>query len=236
MSDLNRFASRTQAGELLAGCLSAYARCKDAIVLALPRGGVPVASVIAKILELPLDIVLVRKLGLPGHEEFAMGAIASGGARFLQDDVVEYYRISERVIESVTQRELLELERREKLYRAGREAPQLQDRILILVDDGLATGSTMKVAVLAVQKAHPARVIIAVPVAATESLEKLRPDVDEIVCLKEPDLFFAVGAWYENFGQTSDEEVIRLLDDAEGDTKQREQETQSQASLQCSGS
>lgn len=221
MVDLTRFKNRIQAGELLADRLSEYVRSKEAIVLALPRGGVPVGAVIAKILELPLDILMVRKLGLPGSEEFAMGAIASGDVRYLQDDVVDYYRISDQVIDTVAQRELLELERREKLYRTGRHAPQLQGRVLILVDDGLATGSTMKVAVLAARTAKPARVIVAVPVAAADSLEKLRPDVDEIICLMVPDLFYAVGAWYENFGQTSDEEVIRLLDDAENDANER---------------
>lgn len=222
MFDRNRFENREQAGEMLAQHLSAYAGRTDAIVLALPRGGVPVGYVVAKHLQLPLDVFLVRKLGMPGHEEFAMGAISSGGTRFLQEDVVRSYGISERVIDTVAQGELLELERREKLYRAGRPPLELAKRVVILVDDGLATGSTMKAAVLAVRKANPAKIIVAVPVGAAESFEKLRSDVDDIICLRTPEPFYAVGTWYVNFTQTSDDDVIRLLDDAAQETKERE--------------
>ena len=222
MFDRNRFENREQAGEMLAQHLSAYAGRTDAIVLALPRGGVPVGYVVAKHLQLPLDVFLVRKLGMPGHEEFAMGAISSGGTRFLQEDVVRSYGISERVIDTVAQGELLELERREKLYRAGRPPLELAKRVVILVDDGLATGSTMKAAALAVRKANPAKIIVAVPVGAAESFEKLRSDVDDIICLRTPEPFYAVGTWYENFTQTSDDDVIRLLDDAAQETKEQE--------------
>ncbi|MDO9192943.1 MAG: phosphoribosyltransferase [Undibacterium sp.] len=207
---------------MLAQHLSAYAGRTDAIVLALPRGGVPVGSVVAKHLQLPLDVFLVRKLGMPGHEEFAMGAISSGGTRFLQEDVVRSYGISERVIDTVAQGELLELERREKLYRAGRPPLELAKRVVILVDDGLATGSTMKAAALAVRKANPAKIIVAVPVGAADSFEKLRSDVDDIICLRTPEPFYAVGTWYVNFTQISDDDVIRLLADAAQVTKERE--------------
>ncbi len=214
MNELSRFKNRTQAGELLAEQLMRYAGRKDVIVLALPRGGVPVGHAVAHKLGAPLDILLVRKLGLPGQEEFAIGAIASGGSRFLQEDVMAAYRIPDSVINKVTQRETIELERRERLYRAGRPALAWKERVLILVDDGLATGSTMKVAVLAARKAAPAHIIVAVPVAPQETIDKLEPDVDELICLKTPAPFFAVGAWYEKFDQTSDDDVIRLLNDA----------------------
>jgi putative phosphoribosyl transferase len=214
MFTLNRFKDRAQAGELLAQRLSSYAGRNDVIVLGLPRGGVPVASVLAKKLQLPLDIILVRKLGMPGQEEFALGAIASGGTRYLQEDVVRAYAIPEASIDQVVTREMAELERREKAYRSARPALPLQGRVLILVDDGLATGSTMKAALLAVRKQQPARVIVAVPVAPPQSVAKLGEDADEIICLRTPEPFFAVGSWYENFGQTSDEEVIRLLSES----------------------
>lgn len=212
MTAPHRFVNREQAGQLLAQRLHAYAGCKDAVVLALPRGGLPLGFAVASELALPLDILLVRKLGLPGHEEFAMGAIASGGLRFLQEDIVDIYAIPASAIEAIVQRETLELSRRENVYRAGRPALSLQKRVVILVDDGLATGATMKVAVLALRKADPARVIIAVPVASAEAINTLKSDVDEIICLMTPDPFYAVSAWYEHFEQTSDEEVIRLLD------------------------
>lgn len=214
MFGLNRFKDRIQAGQLLAQRLQQYARRNDAIVLALPRGGVPVGYEIARALELPLDIILVRKLGMPGHEEFAMGAIASGGARFVQDDVLQAYAVPAKLVEQVVQEESAELERREKLYRGTRPMPALRGRLVILVDDGMATGSTMKAALLAVRKEQPARVIVAAPVGSPQSLEKLRQDADEIICLRTPEPFYAVGTWYEYFGQTSDEEVIRLLNAA----------------------
>lgn len=218
MFDQHRFKDRKQAGELLAHRLRDYAGDKNAIVLALPRGGVPVGYMVAQSLKLPLDIFLVRKIGMPGHEEFAIGAIASGGTRFLQDDVIRMYDISPRVIDTVVEGELLELERREKLYRADRQPLNLQGRVVILVDDGLATGSTMKAAAIAVRKAGPAKLIIAVPVGAADSLDKLRSDADEIICLRTPTPFYAVGAWYENFNQTSDQDVIQLLNDASRET------------------
>lgn len=215
MVKLQRFKNRMQAGELLAYRLAAYTGRPDVIVLALPRGGVPVGFAVANKLEVPLDILLIRKLGLPGQEEYAMGAIASGGTRILEDDVLRNLKISDRVIERVTQRELHEIHRREKLYRGHRLAPQLQDRVVILVDDGLAVGSTMQVAVQVVRKANPTRVIVAVPVAAPEAYKKLKPKVDEIICMSTPEPFYAVGMWYKNFGQTTDEEVKRLLHEAE---------------------
>lgn len=214
MFGLNRFKDRVQAGQLLAQRLLPYARRSDAIVLALPRGGVPVGYEIAQALELPLDIILVRKLGMPGHDEFAMGAIASGGARFVQDDVLQAYAVPAKLVEQVLQEELAELERREKLYRGARLMPPLRGRLVILVDDGLATGSTMKAALLAVRKEQPARVIVAIPVAPAQSLAKIAESADEIICLQTPDPFYAVGTWYEHFAQTSDEEVIRLLNAA----------------------
>lgn len=212
MPDLIRFKNRTQAGELLARRLSAYARRPDALVLALPRGGVPVGYALAAALELPLDILLVRKLGFPGHAEFAMGAIAGGGKRYLQQDVLRDYNIPAETVEAVTQTEAAELARREAVYRAGRPALPLQGRAVILVDDGMATGSTMKVALLALREAQPARVIVAVPVASGEAVAMLTADADQVVCLMQPEQFYAVGLWYEHFGQTSDEEVIDLLD------------------------
>lgn len=208
-----RFENRRQAGELLARRLSAYRGRNDVLVLALPRGGVPVGAVIAKELSVPLDIMLVRKLGLPGRKEYAMGAIASGGKCVLQAEVLSALDISPETIESVAQREMQEIRRREELYRAGRPAPQLRERVVILVDDGLATGSTMQVAVHVVREANPARLIIAVPVAPAEACEKLKAEADEIICLRMPSPFYAVGNWYENFEQTTDDEVKMLLAD-----------------------
>jgi putative phosphoribosyl transferase len=218
---LKRFKNRMEAGELLAQRLVSYARRDDAIVLALPRGGVPVGFAVAKALEVPLDVLLVRKLGFPGHEEYAMGAIASGGVCILQAEVMSANEISPSVVEAVAQRELREIERREKLYRAGRDALQLRERVVILVDDGLATGSTMQVAVKVVREANPARLIVAVPVAPRDSYENLRTKVDEIICLSMPEPFYAVGQWYENFEQTTDEEVIALLEHAQRDQARR---------------
>jgi putative phosphoribosyl transferase len=222
MTDVKRFKSRHDAGKLLAQHLNTYAQRKDVLVLALPRGGVPVGYSIATTLQLPLDILSVRKLGMPGHEEFALGAIASGGARFIQDDVKRQYAISDRVVDALVKVQLAELERREKLYRGSVSFPELKERIVILVDDGLATGSTMKVAAMAVRQYLPAKVIVAVPVGAEESINKLREDVDEIICLAMPKPFYAVGNWYENFEQTSDEEVIHLLSDAAQKLKEHE--------------
>lgn len=215
MFEQKRFKNRQQAGEELAEHLHAYNWNKNGVVLGLPRGGVPVAYIVAKNCHLPLDVMLVRKLGLPGHEEFAMGAIASGGARFLQDSVVQDYAIAPDVLESVSSAALAEIERREKLYRAGRDSLQLEGKVVILVDDGLATGSTMKAAVMAVRKARPAKLIVAVPVGAADSLAMLRPLVDDLVCLHAPATFYAVSTWYEHFDQTSDSEVLHFLEAAQ---------------------
>jgi putative phosphoribosyl transferase len=205
------FRDRREAGRELARRLSAYAGRGDATVLALPRGGVPVAFEVAKALELPLDVFLVRKLGLPGHEELAMGAIASGGARVLDSEVVRAYRVSEEELRRVTAVERRELARREIAYRGDRPALDLKGRAVILVDDGLATGSSMRAALAALEPLSPARVVVAVPVAPRSTVSALGDAADEIVCLKMPEPFLAVGMFYEDFGQTSDEEVRDFL-------------------------
>lgn len=210
-----RFKNRSEAGRFLAERLSAYANRPDTLVLALPRGGVPVAYEVAKALGAPLDVFQVRKLGLPGHEELAMGAIATGGVRVRNPEVVEYLRIPDEVIDEVTARERQELERRERLYREGRPALSPRGRVVILVDDGLATGSTMLAAVLALRQQQPASIVVAVPVAAKQTCEELRTVADEVVCAVTPDPFYAVGLWYEDFSQTTDEEVRELLARAE---------------------
>jgi len=210
------FRDRTEAGQLLAEQLTAYAGRPDVLVLALPRGGVPVASEVARALGAPLDVFVVRKLGVPGHEELAMGAIASGGVCMLDDDVVLALRIPRRVIEAVAARELRELERRERAYRGDRPAPEVRGRTVILVDDGLATGSTMRAAVAALRRLGPARIVVAVPTAAPATCEEFRHEADECVCDITPDPFYAVGLWYEDFSQTTDDEVRELLERAEG--------------------
>jgi len=206
-----RFRDRADAGRVLANELAGYAGRNDVIVLALPRGGVPVAYEVARSLGAPLDVFLVRKLGLPGHEELAMGAIASGGVRLINKDVVDTYKVSNAQIESVAEAEQKELERRERVYRDARPLPSLQGRTIILVDDGLATGATMRVAVLALRQESPAKIVVAVPVAAEETCVDFRTVVDEIVCAETPAPFYAVGLWYEDFAQTTDEEVHELL-------------------------
>jgi putative phosphoribosyl transferase len=210
-----RFKNRSEAGRFLAEQLSAYANRPDTLVLALPRGGVPVAYEVAKALGAPLDVFQVRKLGLPGHEELAMGAIATGGVRVRNPEVVEYLRIPDEVIDEVTARERRELERRERLYREDRPALSPRGRVVILVDDGLATGSTMRAAILALRQQQPASIVVAVPVAAKQTCEELRAVADEVVCAVTPDPFYAVGLWYEDFAQTTDEEVRELLARAE---------------------
>ncbi len=202
---------RAHAGRALAAALAGYAGRSDIIVLALPRGGVPVGFEVARALGTPLDVFLVRKLGLPGHEELAMGAIASGGIRLINEDVVDAYHVSDAQIEAVSEAEQRELERRERLYRDGRPLPPLHDRTVILVDDGLATGATMRVAVLALRQESPARIVVAVPVAAAETCDEFRSIVDDIVCAETPDPFYAVGLWYRDFSQTTDDEVHDLL-------------------------
>lgn len=209
--DYSRFADRTAAGRELAEHLRTYAARSDLIVLALPRGGLPVAFEIAEALAAPLDIFLVRKLGTPGHHELAMGAIASGGVRVLNDEVVQWYGITSAQIDAIAKREQAELERREAMYREPGRSLDLKDRVVILVDDGLATGSTMRAAVQAVKAQQPARVIVAVPVGARETCAALRAVADEVVCARMPQPFSAVGQWYVNFDQTTDEEVRALL-------------------------
>jgi len=206
-----KFRDRVEAGRLLAEQLTAYAGRTDAIVLALPRGGVPVAYEIATRLHVPLDVFLVRKLGAPGQPELAMGAIATGGARVLNDDVIRYLEVPPQVIEAVARDEQLELVRRERAYRGSRPPPDLHNKIVILVDDGLATGSSMRAAVAAVRTQSPARIVVAVPLAAVATCEEFKQEVDEIICLRTPEPFSAVGLWYEDFSQTSDEEVRDLL-------------------------
>ena len=212
-SDRQTYVDRREAGRVLARMLHDYAGRKDVIVLALPRGGVPVAFEVAKALGAPLDVFLVRKLGTPGHRELAMGAIASGGVRVLNEDVVQWVRITPDQIDAVARDEQRELERREQAYRGDRSLPSLADRVVILVDDGLATGSTMRAAAQAIKQQKPKRVIVAVPVGARETCQDLNEVADEVVCARMPMPFSAVGQWYLNFEQTSDEEVHALLDE-----------------------
>ena len=206
-----RFRDRNEAGRRLAEKLRAYANRPDVLVLALPRGGVPVAYEIARALGAPLDVFVVRKLGVPGYEELAMGAVATGGVRVLNDQLVQRLRIPEYVIEAVATREQQELARRERLYRGGRPAPEVRGRTVILLDDGLATGATMRAAIMALRKLQPARIIVAVPTASCETCEELKPEVDDIICAITPDPFLAVGHWYQDFSQTTDDEVRELL-------------------------
>jgi len=206
-----KFTDRVEAGRLLAEQLGAYAKRADVVVLALPRGGVPVAYEIATRLHVPLDIFLVRKLGAPGQPELAMGAIATGGARVLNDEVIRYLAVSPEVIDAVARAEQVELERRERAYRGDRPTPDLHGRVVILVDDGLATGSSMRAAIAVVRTQAPSRVVVVVPVAARETCDELKREVDEVICLRTPEPFSAVGLWYEDFSQTTDEEVRELL-------------------------
>jgi putative phosphoribosyl transferase len=205
------FRDRTEAGQVLASRLVTYANRPGVLVLALPRGGVPVAFEVAQALNAPLDVFLVRKLGVPGREELAMGAIASGGVRVLNEDVVQALGISPEVIEAVAATELQELMRRERLYRGNRPVPEVRGRTIILVDDGLATGSTMRAAVAALRRRGPFRIIVAVPVGSAETCTEFRGEADEIVCARTPEPFYAVGQWYEDFTQTTDEEVRDIL-------------------------
>jgi len=205
------FEDRREAGIELAARLSKYRGRHDVIVLALPRGGVPVAFEIAEALDAPLEIFVVRKLGMPGHPEFAIGAIASGGVRVLNEETVQWYAIPASAIEAVASRELVELQRREREYRQGRPLADLRNRVAILVDDGLATGATMRAAVQAVRALGPSSVVVAVPVGAPETCQEFADITDETVCARTPEPFNAVGLWYRNFSQTTDEEVRELL-------------------------
>jgi predicted phosphoribosyltransferase len=202
---------RRHAGAVLAGRLEHLKNRHDVIVLALPRGGVPVAYEVARAIDAPLDIFVVRKLGVPGHSELAMGAIASGGVRVLNEDAVVAYRLPHAVIEGVAREEQTELERRERAYRDGRPAANLSGKIVLLIDDGLATGATMRAAVQAVRAHGPARIVVAVPVGSPDTCREFESLADEIVCARAPEHFAAVGQWYRNFSQTSDAEVRELL-------------------------
>ena len=205
------FSNRAEAGQLLAARFANLVDRDDVIVLGLPRGGVPVGYEVARSLRVPLDVFVVRKLGVPGHEELAMGAIASGGVRLVNHDVVDPLGIPESVVDQVAQREQAELERREELYRGSRPLTAFSNKTVILVDDGLATGSTMRAAVSAIRQHAPARIIVAVPVGAASTCEELSSVADTVVCLRSPDPFVAVGLWYRDFSETTDAEVRELL-------------------------
>jgi len=211
MDAAGRYLDRREAGRVLAGKLAMYADRVDTLVLALPRGGVPVAFEVATALNLPLDVFLVRKLGLPGHEELAMGAIASGGLIVLNDQVVDGLHVPPSVIEAVAAAERAELDRRERAYRDDRPAPEVRGRNVILVDDGLATGTSMRAAVAALREGHPARITVAVPIASPATCAEFEEEVEEVVCARMPEHFRAVGLWYDDFTQTTDEEVRELL-------------------------
>jgi predicted phosphoribosyltransferase len=206
-----RFRDRGEAGRVLARALAHLAGRDDVVVLALPRGGVPVAYEVARALDAPLDVFVVRKLGVPGYPELAMGAIATGGVLVLEERIIGALGITREEVQQVAASELRELERREAAYRGGREPLDLTGKTVILIDDGLATGSTMRAAALAVRQRNPARIVVAVPVAAEETCDQFRDVVDEVVCVLTPRPFHAVGLWYEDFSQTSDEEVRELL-------------------------
>ena len=208
------FRDRTDAGHKLAEAVREYAHRDDVLVLALPRGGVPVGAALAEELGAPLDVFLVRKLGVPGQEELAMGAVSSGGVRVLNAEIVSELGIPPETIEQVTSTELRELERRDRLYRGNRPHPDVRGKTVILVDDGLATGSTTRAAVRALRLQEPERIVVAVPVAAGVTCDALRAEADHVVCYAMPQPFYAVGQWYENFSQTSDDEVRELLERA----------------------
>ena len=206
-----RFRNRTDAGRQLAEKLAAYANRPDVLVLALPRGGVPVAFELARAFGAPLDVFLVRKLGVPGYEELAMGAVATGGVRVLNDEIVRGLGISEHEIDAVVARELRELSRRDRLYRGDRPPSDVAGRTVILVDDGLATGATMRAAVRALRQQQPGRIVAAVPTASPDTCQVLKAEADDVICAITPEPFFAVGHWYDDFTQTTDDEVRELL-------------------------
>lgn len=208
------FENRVDAGKKLAKELSEYANRPDVLILALPRGGVPVAFEVAKELNLDMDIFLVRKLGVPGNEELAMGAIASEDIRVLNEDIISSFQIPDRVVATVAANELRELQRRERAYRGDRPKPDINGKTVILIDDGLATGATMRAAVEALKIKNPAKIVVAVPTAAADTCMFFKERVDEIICVATPEPFYGVGAWYGDFSQTTDEEVCKLLDEA----------------------
>jgi predicted phosphoribosyltransferase len=205
------YLDRRQAGRVLAGALHGYQGRADVLVLALPRGGVPVAYEVASAIGAPLDVFVVRKLGVPRHEELAMGAVASGGVRVLNDEVVDELNVPDEVLDSVVTREIRELERREKVYRGDRPPLDVAGKTVVLIDDGLATGSTMRAAIAGLRQLHPHRIVVAVPIAAASTCRTVSAEVDEMVCAVTPDPFIAVGLWYDDFSATSDDEVRALL-------------------------
>jgi putative phosphoribosyl transferase len=209
--ETTRFRDRTEAGRVLAERLREYADGDDVVVLALPRGGVPVAHEVAKALQAPLSVFVARKLGVPGYPELAMGAIASGGSVVLDEGLVGRLGVSRQQLQQVVTDEAGEVARREELYRGGRELPDLEGKTVILVDDGLATGATMRAAALALRELNPAKIVVAVPVAAEETCRQFEDVVDHVVCAVTPRPFYAVGQWYEDFDQTTDEDVRDLL-------------------------
>lgn len=215
MAEAMKYQDRRAAGRVLAQRLSRYRGRPDVLVLGLPRGGVPVAYEVARILQVPLDLCVVRKLGFPGHEELAMGAIASGGARVINQDVLRLAGVPPETLDAVTEREEQELQRRERLFRGERAPPDVRGKTLIVVDDGLATGATMRAAVAALRQGGAARIVVAVPVGAPETCAALQRAADEVICAMEPEPFYAVGLWYRDFEQTSDGEVQELLRAAE---------------------
>ncbi len=213
---MSLFQNRVAAGRALAGALEHYAGRRDAVVLALPRGGVPVAFEVAQALHLPLDIFVVRKIGLPGNEELALGALAAGAPPVLNEELVQMLGVTPAAIAAATDRERAEVARRERAYRNDLPPPVLKDRVLIVVDDGLATGATMRAAVRALRQHAPARIVIAVPVCSREAQAELSTEADEMICLQAPESFYAVSVWYDEFPQTSDEEVRALFARASG--------------------
>lgn len=208
---LQKFRNRTEAGKLLAGQLTDYANRSDVLVLGLPRGGVPVAYEVAKELNAPLDVCLVRKLGVPGHKELAMGAIAAGGVRVINENVIDWLRISPETINEVAAMEIRELDRRSHIYRGNRPLPKVKNHTIILVDDGIATGATIRAAISTLKKQKPRKLVVAVPVAGVSTCEELQAEVDEVVCILKPEDLYAIGLWYEDFQQTTDAEVCELL-------------------------
>lgn len=207
-----RFRNRKEAGKMLAQNLTAYANEENLLVLALPRGGVPVAFEVAKALNAPLDVCIVRKLGVPGHKELAMGAIASGGIGVLNSDVINTLGIDKEAIQAVAVEELQELQRRDRTYRGDAPPLNVENKTVILIDDGIATGSTMRAAIAILQQQQPQKIVVAIPVAPASTYKELQSEVDEIVCLQIPEILSAIGLWYEDFAQTTDEEVKEILD------------------------